>query len=149
MRKKIIAVALAALLAVVVLAHPGRTDSRGGHTNHSTGEYHFHHGYPEHQHTGGVCPYDYVDKTNEGATTSNRKMSQESKDKLDAYHKEIEAALEKGSPTEKKKTVGEVILAIVSWGVIIVSSWGLLSFLWAALVGSGLYDRIASIFKRK
>ena len=30
--------------AVVVYAHPGRTDSNGGHYNHSTGEYHYHDG---------------------------------------------------------------------------------------------------------
>jgi hypothetical protein len=33
-----------------VSAHSGRTDSDGGHTNHSTGEYHWHHGYSAHQH---------------------------------------------------------------------------------------------------
>lgn len=27
-----------------VIAHPGRTDSNGGHWNHSTGEYHYHTG---------------------------------------------------------------------------------------------------------
>lgn len=36
-----------AIICVVVLsfalyAHPGRTDSQGGHTNHKTGEYHYH-----------------------------------------------------------------------------------------------------------
>lgn len=49
-------------LCVVLLlpsasAHSGGTDSNGGHTNHSTGEYHYHHGYPAHQHPDGVCPY--------------------------------------------------------------------------------------------
>lgn len=38
-------------------AHSGGTDSSGGHTNSATGEYHYHHGYPAHQHPGGVCPY--------------------------------------------------------------------------------------------
>lgn len=52
------------LLLVLVLifcgeafAHPGRTDSRGGHTDHATGEYHYHHGHPAHQHPDGECPY--------------------------------------------------------------------------------------------
>lgn len=44
-------------------AHPGRTDANGGHYDHSTGEYHYHHGYPAHQHIDGVCPYDYDDRT--------------------------------------------------------------------------------------
>jgi hypothetical protein len=39
------------------LAHSGGTDSSGGHIDHSTGEYHYHHGRPPHQHPDGVCPY--------------------------------------------------------------------------------------------
>ena len=60
----------ALFLPVAALAHGGRTDANGGHYDRSTGEYHYHHGYPEHQHTDidgdGVddCPYDFVDKTN-------------------------------------------------------------------------------------
>lgn len=63
------AVCLISLLAVTVFAHPGRTDSKGGHTDHSTGEYHYHHGYSAHDHydmdgDGAVdCPYDFLDKT--------------------------------------------------------------------------------------
>lgn len=47
------------LLVVInpIYAHPGRTDSNGGHNNRSTGEYHYHHGKPEHQHVNGFCPY--------------------------------------------------------------------------------------------
>lgn len=39
-------------------AHSGGTDGKGGHWNHSTGEYHYHHGKPAHDHPNGVCPYD-------------------------------------------------------------------------------------------
>lgn len=39
-------------------AHSGGTDSEGGHYDHSTGEYHYHHGYPAHQHPDGICPYE-------------------------------------------------------------------------------------------
>lgn len=46
---------------VIVEAHSGRTDSRGGHRDNRNrsglGSYHYHHGYPAHLHTGGVCPY--------------------------------------------------------------------------------------------
>lgn len=38
--------------------HSGSTDSQGGHYDHSTGEYHFHHGKPAHDHINGVCPYE-------------------------------------------------------------------------------------------
>lgn len=60
---------LVMILPVTVLAHPGRTDSQGGHTDHSTGEYHYHHGYSAHQHYDmdgdgkADCPYDFKDKT--------------------------------------------------------------------------------------
>ena len=62
-------VSLICLLIGTVFAHPGRTDSKGGHTNHSTGEYHYHHGYSAHDlydmDSDGVvdCPYDFDDKT--------------------------------------------------------------------------------------
>ena len=50
----------------VVFAHPGKTDSAGGHYDRSSGEYHYHHGYPAHQHDNGTCPYDF--KNNEKST---------------------------------------------------------------------------------
>lgn len=56
-------------VVLVAYAHSGRTDSRGGHTNHSTGEYHYHHGYSAHDHYDmdgdGVkdCPYNFDDQT--------------------------------------------------------------------------------------
>lgn len=70
MGKKRIIITLLLLMLFVPTAytHPGRTDAKGGHTNHNTGEYHYHHGYPEHQHINGECPYDFVDKT--GQTSS-------------------------------------------------------------------------------
>lgn len=46
------------LLPLTVFAHPGRTDSQGGHYDHQNGGYHYHHGYPAHDHPGGVCPYE-------------------------------------------------------------------------------------------
>ena len=52
---------LVGCLTFSAFAHSGRTDGSGGHYNHSTGTYHYHHGYPAHQHTNGVCPYDYED----------------------------------------------------------------------------------------
>ena len=56
-------------------AHPGSTDDYGGHVDWETGEYHYHHGYSAHYHTGGVCPYDFVDNadhTNHGSSNSSR-----------------------------------------------------------------------------
>lgn len=63
--------------AIPVYAHPGGTDSKGGHTNHSTGEYHYHHGYSAHSHydmdgDGDLdCPYNFVDKTDNSSSYNN------------------------------------------------------------------------------
>ena len=61
------------LLSVPVSAHSGKTDASGGHYDSSTGEYHYHHGYPAHQHTNGKCPYDYKDKTDHSSGSSSNK----------------------------------------------------------------------------
>lgn len=74
MPRKILCLFAAAFLSAALIfpasAHPGDTDSNGGHYNRSTGEYHYHHGYPEHQHTNGICPYDYDDKTGQNSGPS-------------------------------------------------------------------------------
>lgn len=64
MRKLLVFLLVFVVLPFSALAHSGGTDSMGGHYNRSTGEYHFHHGYSEHQHTGGKCPYDKSGRTN-------------------------------------------------------------------------------------
>ena len=46
------------IMCVSASAHPGNTDINGGHYDRSTGEYHYHHGYPAHQHENGICPYE-------------------------------------------------------------------------------------------
>lgn len=55
------AVMLFMLLPISVYAHPGRTDSSGGHHDYKNqsglGSYHYHHGMGAHLHPGGVCPY--------------------------------------------------------------------------------------------
>ena len=69
------------LFSIFATAHAGKTDSNGGHRNHSTGEYHYHHGYPAHSHYDmdgdGIieCPYDFDDKTNHSNTPSNNHTS--------------------------------------------------------------------------
>lgn len=62
-------------------AHPGKTDSAGGHTDRSTGEYHYHHGYEAHNHYDmdgdgeEDCPYDFHDKTNHDSGSSDNSSS--------------------------------------------------------------------------
>ena len=66
--KKLVSVFVSMVLVLSVFCvsaygHSGGTDSNGGHTDHSTGEYHYHHGHPAHQHENGVCPYDQKETT--------------------------------------------------------------------------------------
>lgn len=82
MKKPIASIATALIMLVIisiplsVKAHPGRTDGKGGHTNRSTGEYHYHHGYSAHDHydmdgDGNIdCPYDFKDNTDHSSKTS-------------------------------------------------------------------------------
>lgn len=52
-------------------AHSGKTDYQGGHHDNINGGYHYHHGYPEHQHINGECPYDMDDQTNHTETATD------------------------------------------------------------------------------
>ena len=74
MKKVIIFLTIVFLFAsfsVYVYAHPGKTDSNGGHNDRQNGDYHYHHGYPAHSHIDGVCPYDYDDKTDHSYNSDN------------------------------------------------------------------------------
>lgn len=101
MRKKAaIFLLLLILLCIPAAAHSGGTDENGGHIDHSTGEYHYHHGYPAHQHDGGVCPYNFVDKSGSTSGGSGSSKSSGSAVKAPAAQKQskdelsgIEAAL--------------------------------------------------------
>lgn len=76
-------IALTTGFLVAVSAHPGKTDSSGGHYDHSTGEYHYHHGYSAHSHYDvdgdGItdCPYNFDDKTSHssGSLASGNSIS--------------------------------------------------------------------------
>lgn len=50
------------LLSFVIFAHSGNTDKNGGHYDSISDEYHYHHGFPAHQHIDGECPYDFENK---------------------------------------------------------------------------------------
>ena len=55
-------------IPIAASAHSGGTDAKGGHRNHSTGVYHYHHGYSAHDHYDmdgdgkDDCPYTYNEK---------------------------------------------------------------------------------------
>lgn len=69
MRKLAVFLVLLVLCVTPASAHPGRTDSQGGHYDRSTGEYHWHHGMSAHQHYDmdgdGIldCPYSFKSTT--------------------------------------------------------------------------------------
>lgn len=73
MKTKIVFIILLVLtlLSIPVSAHSGRTDSQGGHYNRSTGEYHFHHGFPAHQHINGICPYANTEPSKKAGSSSS------------------------------------------------------------------------------
>ena len=86
-RKTIYATAAIIFIACLLLsvsAHSGRTDSEGGHVDKSTGEYHYHHGYPAHDHydmdgDGDIdCPYDFDDQTNKNTGYDSNGSSEQS-----------------------------------------------------------------------
>lgn len=96
MKKSIITISVLALITLlitymspIVNAHSGKTDSSGGHTNSSTGEYHYHHGYPAHDHydldgDGDIdCPYDFEDKT-DYSSNSDQSSNEDSKAKKES-----------------------------------------------------------------
>ena len=76
MRKKtVVFLLLLILFCVPVAAHSGGTDANGGHYDRSTGEYHYHHGYPAHQHTNGVCPYELPSNSAPSSNSPNKDKS--------------------------------------------------------------------------
>ena len=112
------------LLAIVVSAHPGRTDSNGGHYDHSTGEYHYHHGYPAHDHydmdgDGDIdCPYEFNDKTNHNSSSGKPQTKPSTN--------------QQGADTEyaKEPTLGEIILIILKIIGILLIVLFLGGFIW-------------------
>lgn len=85
----IVCVFALSFVCMTVYAHPGRTDSNGGHTDHSTGEYHYHHGYPAHDHYDmdgdGIpdCPYKFEDITSQNKSShSSNSATSDSTNKL-------------------------------------------------------------------
>lgn len=117
--KPIIAIVLCLNVAVVAFAHPGRTDSSGGHYNRSTGEYHYHHGYSAHQHTDtnsdGIleCPYLIDGKivSNSGIKSGKIEVSNGETDSKDQ-----EAKSSKKSSKDWWKNAGVLIICAIFFG---------------------------------
>lgn len=69
--RKVIALLLCLLVFSFAFAHSGGTDANGGHHVTATGEYHYHHGKPAHDHPNGVCPYDTKPSSSSGYHNSS------------------------------------------------------------------------------
>ena len=129
MTKAFFALLLCVLLFFVsfhALAHPGKTDSQGGHYDRSTGEYHYHHGYPAHQHPNGVCPYDFDDKTGQNSGSSS-KSSGSSSVRLTAT----------AAPFMTKKAAARVPITINQYGAV-----------GAAIAGASVYGVVCMMCKK-
>ncbi len=114
--KKLLSVLLCLilLLSLPAAAHPGRTDSNGGHTDHSTGEYHYHHGKPAHQHIDGQCPYDF-DETpyyNKSSSSSSVPKSETKTYYASAIKAQREAAEKEARQNNDKKALKIVFVVI-------------------------------------
>lgn len=124
--KLLIAVSLCLILSVSVFAHPGGTDSSGGHYNRSTGEYHYHHGHSAHQHYDkdgdGIldCPYDFDDKT---GSSSGSSSSSKSNTKPTVETKPKEETTSSGK-SEKKRTIKDYLYLIGALLVVEGAIWG-------------------------
>ena len=76
-----IALLLVPFLTLFSFLHRGRTDAWGGHYDNSSGEYHYHHGMPAHEHYDidgdGVidCPYSFRGNSGESEKTNNTSES--------------------------------------------------------------------------
>ena len=87
--------AVLAFLSLPVYAHPGRTDSNGGHTDHSTGEYHYHHGYGPHQHYDidgdgeADCPLENLRIEKEPSSSNSSNSSESSYDSVSSNKAEV------------------------------------------------------------
>lgn len=105
------------LLATKAFAHAGKTDWQGGHTDRETGDYHYHHGYPAHDHYDidgdgkADCPYDFDDRTNHGSgsSTSSGSYFDFSLPELDTISLPTIQAQTEVNPVSNKNISDEVI----------------------------------------
>ena len=132
MKKSALIYALIAclILPTVVLvtsAHSGKTDASGGHTNHSTGEYHYHHGYSAHSHYDmdgdgrKDCPYDFDNRTNHISSKNSRNTT--------SQHKIISPTQETVNETKDEVAEHKIDFSLVLHIIFAVVLFGLYIFI--------------------
>lgn len=119
MRKRFLALLLCLfLLCSSVFAHSGKTDANGGHYDRSTGEYHYHHGYPAHQHYDmdgdGVvdCPYDFDDQTDHSSHSGSSSRSN-SGSSYDVQSTPRPSPQKSDDSKAKHISVGEIVVYVI------------------------------------
>lgn len=119
---------LVAVLLPCAFAHPGKTDSNGGHYDRSSGEYHYHHGYSAHHHRDGECPYDFDDKTNHNSSSSSSGDSNYNSVSSSSNSSSSSNTSNNDNTTHKKHTItfGEVVMKIVMFFPFLFMSFCLL-----------------------
>lgn len=90
-----------------VFAHSGRTDGNGGHWDRSAGEYHYHHGYGEHDHPNGICPYTKEEAPEKPKKKTSSSSSYSSSSSKKALEEEVASLFD--SPEEQETEDGKKI----------------------------------------
>lgn len=132
------ALIIASALIGSVSAHQGRTDTNGGHTDNSTGEYHYHHGYPAHDHYDmdgdgdEDCPYDFKDQTGSSSGSSGYSSGSSSNYKT-------------STPTQKTETIVKTITEKVPY----IPDWVFLVFGVSGIAIILLWRRVSVVQEQK
>lgn len=112
-------VCIFAFSMVPLRAHPGRTDASGGHHDRSTGSYHYHHGYPAHQHTDldgdGIsdCPYNFSSNT-AASTDSSASKTQPADTSTVSSAAAVRSANNQDDSSSKLSWVEWVLIVIIT-----------------------------------
>lgn len=131
--------AMVGLLVATSYAHSGRTDRKGGHYNRSTGKYHYHHGYPAHDHYDidgdgkADCPYKFNDKTDHSnhGSSSNSTNKKNDKSTTSATEIKVETFTEN---TETDSTNNKITFEIVIKIIFIIVGYSIVALICGSLV---------------
>lgn len=130
MRKPLIlflCILLLCILPFSVYAHPGRTNSDGGHWDYESGNYHYHHGYPAHDHTDldsdgyADCPYVFDDNTRHSSGNDSIPDSH--------TNNRVQSELPNGNPDRGKPSLWDIISVIFTYLPGAIALWLFSSYL--------------------
>ena len=139
-------------LAIICFAHPGGTDGSGGHYDNSAGEYHYHHGYPAHQHEDYMCPYEPTayDCNIEDCTVNTPHYHwitepPTTTEKYEYTTETTEAETEKATKENNFSLLKDFVVPVIKWFFIIIFAIYILSMI---PVIATAYNEIKNEFKK-